>query len=53
LTEVYADWNASGPVQFPHNVKVLVDGAPLMEGKLTSAQLNEELGPDVFKKPAP
>jgi hypothetical protein len=40
-------------VQFPHNVKVLVDGAPLMEGKLTSAQLNEELGPDVFKKPAP
>jgi hypothetical protein len=53
LTEVYADWRPEGAVQFPHATTVLVDGKPLMEGKLTIAKFNETLGPEVFRKPSP
>jgi hypothetical protein len=48
----YSDWKAVGSIQYPHALTVYLDGEKLIEGKLTSAQVNPKIDPAVFAKPA-
>jgi hypothetical protein len=50
-SEIYGDWKAEGAIQYPHSEKALVDGKPMMEGKVTTMTLNPDLADDLFKKP--
>ena len=52
MTHILDDWQPEGTLQYPHASKLMVDGSPLMEGRLTSARFNLELKEEVFKKPA-
>ena len=52
VTDIYGDWSAEGPLQYPHSEKSLVDDKPMMDGKVTSLKVNPELADDLFKKPA-
>lgn len=51
-TQVYGDWRAAGGIRYPYAEKMLVDDQPMMDGKITSLDLNPTLGDDIFKKPA-
>jgi len=53
VVQLYSDWRAEGPLQFPHALKATRDGKPFMEVHTTSLQLNPALGDDLFKKPSP
>lgn len=52
-TETYADWQPQGPIRYPSTMQVMVDGQPMMSGKVTTLKINPTLGPEVFKKPTP
>ena len=52
LTEIYSDWQRQGSIEYPDKDRLLMDGKPLMEGKLTAAKFNVELAPEIFTKPA-
>jgi zinc protease len=52
-TEIVSDWKAAGPVQYPRSVAVMIDGQPMMTGKVTEAKINPPLSADLFKKPSP
>ncbi len=52
VTELYSAWSAEGAIQYPHASRVLRDGKPFLEGKVTSLQLNPTLADAIFKKPA-
>jgi zinc protease len=52
LTEIYSDWKATGAVRYPHQTQVLVDGKPLLDGKLDTLEFNVALDETQFKKPA-
>lgn len=51
VTEMFSDWQAQGPVHYPSATKVMLDGKPLLEGKVTTLQLNAALDEAQFKKP--
>jgi hypothetical protein len=51
LTFVLADWKPVGGIRYPHSEKVLVDGKPMLDSKVTSMMLNPDLADGVFKKP--
>ena len=53
MTEAWGDWRPVGPVQYPHTMKMLLDGNPMMEATVTQARVNPELPESLFKKPAP
>jgi hypothetical protein len=52
VTEIYSAWSAEGAIQYPHAMKILRDGKPFLDGKVTSIQLNPTLADAIFKKPA-
>ena len=51
LTEIYGDWKAEAGLSYPHASKVLVDGKPLLEGKVVAITLNSALEATAFQKP--
>ena len=52
VTQLFSGWSAEGAIQYPHSVKILRDGKPFLDGKVTSLQLNPTLADAIFKKPA-
>jgi zinc protease len=52
VAELYDGWSAEGQLIFPHTLKILRDGKPFLEGKVTALKLNPPLGDELFKKPA-
>jgi zinc protease len=52
VTEIYSEWKPQGGLHYPHQSRTLVDGQPLMEGKLTSFTPNATLDEAEFKKPS-
>jgi zinc protease len=49
----YADWQASGPIQYPRRMTMTVDGKPFIQGALTSITLDPPVPADAFQKPQP
>ena len=52
VTEMLSTWSAEGALQYPHAMKIMRDGKPFLDGKVTSIQLNPTLADAMFKKPA-
>jgi zinc protease len=52
VVQLYSGWSAEGALQYPHVVKLLRDGKPFVEGKVTSLTINPVLADAIFKKPA-
>lgn len=52
VTELYADWQPEGALQYPRSSKALMDGKPFMEAKVGSVKLNDTVSDAVFAKPA-
>jgi zinc protease len=52
VVELYADWAAEGAIRYPHSIKVLRNGAPFLDGKVTGVKLNAPVADDAFAKPA-
>lgn len=49
---LYSGWSAEGALRYPHGMKLLRDGKPFLEGKVTGLTLNPTLPDELFKKPA-
>jgi zinc protease len=52
VVELRSDWRALEAVQYPYNVRLLRDGKPFMEAKVTAIKLNPAVTDDMFAKPA-
>jgi hypothetical protein len=52
VVQLYEDWSAEGALRYPHQVRMLRDGAPFVEMKLASLKLNPPVTDETFKKPA-
>jgi zinc protease len=52
MTVSYGDWGAEGAIQYPHTIRILTDGKPFMEGKVTSVRLDPAVSDETFAKPA-
>lgn len=50
-TEIYDVWQPVSGIQYPSATRMLMDGKPFMEGKVTAVSFNEPLADDLFKKP--
>jgi zinc protease len=50
-TEVYSDWQAVGKVKYPHAQKLLLNGDPFMDQKVTTATFDGPIDEASFKKP--
>ena len=51
-TDIFGDWKSVGAVRYPYSTKVMMDGKPLMDNKLTAIKFDAEMADDLFKKPA-
>jgi zinc protease len=52
MTVSYGDWGPEGAIQYPHSIRILSDGKPFMEGKVTSIHLDPTVTDETFAKPA-
>lgn len=52
VVTLYEDWSAEGALRYPHQVRILRDGAAFVEAKLTSLKLNPPVTDETFRKPA-
>ena len=52
VSQLYSDWQAEGAIQYPRAMKMLRDGKPFIEAKLTSLKVNPALADAMFEKPA-
>lgn len=52
MTVTYGGWSPEGTIQYPHTVKILTDGKPFMEGKVTAVRLDPAISDETFAKPA-
>ena len=52
LVQLYEDWSAEGALRYPHQVRLLRDGAPFVEMKVSSLKLNPAVADEAFRKPA-
>lgn len=52
VAQLYSDWKAEGAIQYPRAMKMLRDGKPFIDAKLTSLKLNPVLADAMFTKPA-
>lgn len=52
VAQLYSDWQPEGGIQYPRAMKMLRDGKPFIEAKLTSLKLNPALADSLFAKPA-
>lgn len=52
VVQLLEDWSAEGGLQYPHQSKVLRDGAPFVAMKTTSVKLNPAVTDETFRKPA-
>ena len=52
VVELRADWKALDAIQYPYSVRMLRDGKPFMEAKVTAIKLNPAVTDDMFTKPA-
>ncbi len=52
VSQLYSDWQAEGAIQYPRAMKMLRDGKPFIEAKLTSLKVNPTLADAMFEKPA-
>ena len=52
MTVSYADWGPEGAIQYPHSIRILTDGKPFMEGKVTAVRLDPAVTDETFAKPA-
>ncbi len=50
--QIYGAWSAEGALTLPHSIRVLRDGKPFLDGRITSVKLNPEIADDIFRKPA-
>jgi hypothetical protein len=53
VEEVFSDYRPVGRVQVAHVTTVRADGRPILERKLSRIELNAELDPALFTRPAP
>ncbi|MEO5987962.1 MAG: pitrilysin family protein [Candidatus Eisenbacteria bacterium] len=51
VTQLYSDWQPEGAIRYPRAMKMLRDGKPFIEAKLTSLKLNPVLADAMFQKP--
>jgi hypothetical protein len=49
--ESYADWKPVGKVQYPHSRKVLLDGEPFLDSKVSTISFGGTIDDTTFKKP--
>ena len=49
---IYGDWRAEGALKYPHAIRMLTDGKPFMEGKVTAVKLDPAVSDETFEKPA-
>lgn len=53
-TQILDDWKpVAGNVQFPHTQRVLMDGKPFVETRITAARFNAAIPDSMFRKPNP
>jgi predicted Zn-dependent peptidase len=51
-TAILDDWKPLGAIQYPHAMKLIMDGKPFMEMTVASAKLDAAFDEAIFKKPA-
>ena len=51
-TVVSSDWRPVSGIRYPYGTRVLLDGQPFLEGKVTVLKINPPLTEEMFKKPA-
>lgn len=51
VTQLYSDWQPEGAIQYPRGMKMLRDGKPFIDARLTSLKLNPVLADAIFQKP--
>ncbi len=51
LTDVFSDWKPVGPLRYPHQRDVLIEGRPYLQSMLNSLKLDPPLADSLFKKP--
>ena len=52
VCELFSGWSAEGALKYPHQQRVLRDGKPFLEGKITKVELNPVIDDAIFAKPA-
>jgi zinc protease len=52
MTVSYSEWGAEGAIQYPHSIRILTDGKPFMDGKVTAVRLDPTVTDETFAKPA-
>jgi hypothetical protein len=52
-TQIFSDWKPEGSIQFPHSMKVLLDGKQYLEARIQSVKFNTAIPDSLFRKPGP
>ncbi len=53
VVQLFEDWAPEGSLRYPHQSRMLRDGAPFLQMKTTSVKLNPAVTDGTFRKPAP
>jgi len=51
-TEILSDWRRAGKVQYPYGRRVLIDGEPYLEAKVTQVTFDAPIEDSSFSKPS-